>query len=540
MNAMTQRLAAALRSRACLGVIVVADVVYKALAIFFPDVHGHGFNSDEAIVGLMALRTVEHGEIPLFFYGQLFGGGPEYLLATLVFTVLPPSIGTLRLATLIMRLATDALFYGVVRILFADRLQRHVALFLFVAMSSFFHGYLGRFSGVHLNNLLLGLATVWLFCSSQRLLHRPVWKGLVIGLGVWVSNVIFIFLIPAVVVGVARQAWARAKPRWSDLGRLLLLVTAAAIGCGPRLYYLTHRAAWHVGYQGGGFTLADWGWIRGRAGMLWPDTLPAYFYGGLAGGRAVWLAQIGVSLVVLSCAYATAVAVTGFFRKAEPSAVLVCLMGAFWLTLAAVVTNREVYNEGVRYLLAVQPFAAVSVALLLDPARAWPGDGAATAGTLRMSSALGVTLLLGALGVCGSFAAPARATEQRGPAHEEIIRLLDEQSVRYGFADYWASYDIAFRTRERIKLVPFYTNRIAAYDTEVNGARRKAYVFRISAPEDSDHYRKVLQLNAAAFQRLSREWRRDASRVTSREVGPYLLMIEMPPDDGVAGPPARR
>jgi hypothetical protein len=415
-----------------------------------------------------------------------------------------------------------------------------VALFLFVTMSSFFHGYLGRFSGVHLNNLLLGLATTWLFCSGRRLLDRPVWKGLVIGLGVWVSNVIFVFLIPALVAGVARQAWARAAPRWSDLGRLLLLVAAAAIGCGPRLYYLTHRAAWHVGYQGGGFTLADWGWIRGRAGMLWPDTLPAYFYGGLASGPVASLTRLGVSLVALSCVYATVVAVIGFFRKTEPSAVLVCLMGAFWLTLAAVVTNREVYNEGVRYLLAVQPFAAVSVALLLDPARAWSRNGEGAAGALRTSSVLGVTLLLGALGVCGSFAAQGRATEQRGLAHEEIIRLLDEQNVRYGFADYWASYDVAFRTRERIKLVPFYTNRIAAYGEEVSGAARKAYVFRISAPEDSDHYRKVLQLNAAAFQRLSHQWRGENRRVTSREVGPYLLVIETPPDADPVGPPARR
>ena len=153
---------------------------------------------------------------------------------------------------------------------------------------------------------------------------------------------------------------------------------------------------------------------------------------------------------------------------------------------------------------------------------------------------LGVALLLGALGVCGSFAAPARALEQRAAAHEEIIRLLDEQNVRYGFADYWASYDVAFRTRERIKLVPFYTNRIAAYGEEVSGAARKAYVFRVSAPEDSEHYRKVLQLNATAFQRFSRQWRGEARRVTSREVGPYLLVIEMPLDDDAMAPPAPR
>ena len=57
MNTMIQRLAAALRSRSCFAVIAVADVLYKALAIFLPDVHGQGFNSDEAIVGLMALAA---------------------------------------------------------------------------------------------------------------------------------------------------------------------------------------------------------------------------------------------------------------------------------------------------------------------------------------------------------------------------------------------------------------------------------------------------------------------------------------------------
>jgi len=533
---MLERLVSALRSRFCLGVILVADALYKSLTVVFPDIHGHGFNSDEAVVGLMGLRTVEHGEFPLFFYGQTFGGGLEYLATTVTFLALPPSITALRLATLPLRLGTDLLFYGILRLIFADRLQRHVSLLLFITMSSFFHGYLGRFSGVHLNNLLLGLATVYLFCSGRRLLDRPVWKGLVIGVGVWVSNVIFVFLVPAVVVGVARQVWARAAPRVSDVSAGVAFAVALAVGCSPRLYYLGHQTAWFVGYQGGGYTLADPQWIRARLRALLPETLPAYFHGGLAGDGIPWLIHLGIALIALACLYATVLAVAGFLKRSPSGAVLFCLMGIFWATLAALVTNRQVYNEGLRYTLALQPFAAVAIALLLNPAAAWAGErgsmphapppGAFPA--IRTTATLGSALLLATLGVWGSFIAEARVPEARRLAHEEIIRLLDEQGVRRGYADYWASYDIAFRTRERITLVPLYTNRIAAYGASAHDAEPKAYVFRVSAPEDSDHYRKVLQLNASAFQRLSRTWQRTGTRVTSHAVGPYMVFIEAP------------
>jgi hypothetical protein len=187
-------------------------------------------------------------------------------------------------------------------------------------------------------------------------------------------------------------------------------------------------------------------------------------------------------------------------------------------------------------MLTLQPFAAVAIALLLNPAAAWSGMGESAPHVplpgaypaIRTTATLGLVVLLATLGVWGGFVAEPRVPAARRLAHEEIIRLLDEQGVRYGYADYWASYDIAFRTRERITLAPHYTNRIAAYGEAVLGADRKAYVFRVSAPVDSDHYRKVLQLNTAAFQRLSRTWRRDGTRVISYDVPPYVVMIEGP------------
>ena len=58
-----------------------------------------------------------------------------------------------------------------------------------------------------------------------------------------------------------------------DAASLVAFVLAAVVGCLPRLYYLTQETGWHVGYRGGGFTLADMAWIRDRLFEQLPSAL---------------------------------------------------------------------------------------------------------------------------------------------------------------------------------------------------------------------------------------------------------------------------
>ena len=52
--------------------------------------------SDEAVVGLMAIRAL-HGEFPVFYWGGLYGGSQEALVAAAAFAVSGPGTLVLKL-----------------------------------------------------------------------------------------------------------------------------------------------------------------------------------------------------------------------------------------------------------------------------------------------------------------------------------------------------------------------------------------------------------------------------------------------------------
>ena len=84
------------------------------------------FDSDQAIVGLMAKHLSEGRAFPLFFYGQSYMLGVDAWLAALVFLVTGPSVSALH-ATLMVEsvVAVSVLILALHR---ADRVSPYVAL----------------------------------------------------------------------------------------------------------------------------------------------------------------------------------------------------------------------------------------------------------------------------------------------------------------------------------------------------------------------------------------------------------------------------
>ena len=59
-------------------------------------------NSDEAIMGLMALHINNRGELPIFFYGQAYMGATEAYLAAGLFRLFGSSVILLRFVPLLL------------------------------------------------------------------------------------------------------------------------------------------------------------------------------------------------------------------------------------------------------------------------------------------------------------------------------------------------------------------------------------------------------------------------------------------------------
>src|SRR5436853_3919564 len=78
-------------------IMLLLVVLASALRIVLISQHWPVTNSDEAIMDLMALHINNHGEHPLFFYGQAYMGPIEAYIGALCFRLFGQSVFSLRL-----------------------------------------------------------------------------------------------------------------------------------------------------------------------------------------------------------------------------------------------------------------------------------------------------------------------------------------------------------------------------------------------------------------------------------------------------------
>ncbi len=182
------------------------------------------FNSDEAIVGLMAKHILE-GHIPVFFYGQFYLGSLEAMIAAVIFWLFDDMNG------LLLRLSpvTSYLAFVTVSFVWLDRWHnRSTAVWgsLFLALPPAMltvHTY--GANGGNAEMLFLG---TFLFLLVQRgftsgwSYGRVFNVGLVAGLALWTHPLSVFYLFTVLVV------WGLGSPKWPEwrnyLGRLSLFI----------------------------------------------------------------------------------------------------------------------------------------------------------------------------------------------------------------------------------------------------------------------------------------------------------------------------
>ena len=93
------------KSRAMIvALVLLAAVVLRG--VFFLRFDESYFDSDQAIVGLMAKHLLEGRAFPLFFYGQEYMLGVESWVMAPVFAVFGPSVFALRLTMVLLNAVT--------------------------------------------------------------------------------------------------------------------------------------------------------------------------------------------------------------------------------------------------------------------------------------------------------------------------------------------------------------------------------------------------------------------------------------------------
>jgi hypothetical protein len=476
------------RARWALVAVVVTTTALVLLRSYIFVRYGPAFfDSDQAVVGLMAKHLSEGRGFPLFFYGQNYMLGVEAWLAVPFFWIGGPTVAMLRaplvLVNLAVALGTVGLF---VRRGLAPGLALAATLPL-IATTPIYSVELLTVLGASVEPFLY-LLILW------ALRRRAAAFGAVFCLGC-LHREFCLLAAPAIVVALLMEGRSWSSKQW-----LSAIASMAAV------WIAIDVLKWHIntlGPDGGLRETSSLGqearilsaWLSfewaGYAARLWslvsalPDLFGARRYAlhdwGLDDTLDAGSTAAGVAIAAaVALAAVRVVAATGTTRRRAslPADHRARLAFPAYLGVVALETVA-VYglNGGIdpkaavvtRYVLfaLLAPVALVGGWLLAESHRGWRA---------------GIVVLLAVWSTL-TMADNARwLLKLRASPPDSEFRFLAADlvahGVRYGRADYWDAYVVTFFARERVVLASTDTVRISAYQTLVDAHAAEAATIR--------------------------------------------------------------
>lgn len=469
------------------------------------------FESDEAIVGLMARHILYAGDRPIFYYGQEYMGPLEPATAALSFALFGPTLFTLRLAPSIW----SVVFVGF-SAAYARRALGRPAFWWTLAYLGvpplFLITWSVKARGGYPELLALGAILLYQALDLQMAPDGRDWRwplfGAVSGLALWTDPLVVVYLGPATLYLILHL---RARLfRWTSPAA----VAAAVVAALPML---------QVNIAQPGITL------RQLAGPAVNAPITAHQ---LAHNFSEAIQQsIPVLLgIYQGCSYrpvffaARAASGIPFAPVAFTCFVLALAAGVlFVVSTARAVADRPTPADLILWVCAVTmvPFIltqqqadyVTEPRYLLPLYAAVPLFGFYWSKLWRRWSGVAYVVLLVALVVNVSgyvrflpdLAGPFIDNEPVRTGDIQLARLLEEQGVKTVYANYWLSYPIAFQTGEAVKTavigdrltVGF--NRVIPYAIAAGTDPQPALLVVTGSPDDLDA-RNWLDQHHARFQ----------------------------------------
>ena len=466
------------RERRVAAAIVILVVLLRSLVFLLWE--QSYFDSDQAIVGLMAKHLIEGRAFPVFYYGQNYMLGVEAYLAAPVFLVAGVSVATLKFPLLLLNLGIAlALLRGLTREVGLRPYAALVPVMFFALPAPVVASEILAPNGGNVAPFVYAML-MWL----TR--YRPGWCGFFFGLGFLQREFTLYALIALLAVeAIDGELWTRV-----GLRRRLSMLRAAA-----EVWLVVQILKAHSSAAGPFTSVAD----LGRPGdniveftrrfctdfnaiPLGVSRLFTEHFGVLFGTRPMALAELGIqsagtqgipgSWIVLAGAAALAVGVVGrhllrerqWRREYNFCAYLVLIA---LLSQMGYIVGRcgGLHHFTLRYeLLSTLGLAGLGGwFLLVAPSRrlrsAW------------IALALGVVLIA---------AIPTVRLLDEYVRHEPenpkrlMVKHMDARGIKYAFGDYWRAYAITFMTNERIIVAADDFQRIPVYSAIVKEHRSEA------------------------------------------------------------------
>lgn len=424
------------------------------------------FDSDQAIVGLMAKHLAEGRAFPLFYYGQTYMLGVDAWIAAPVFLVFGPTVGALHLSLLLVNLAvTTVIVVG---------LERWGALrpWYGLAASVFF-----TFAPpVTARSLIEAGANIgpFLYVPLLWMWRRfPLRWGVVLAVG-FLHREFTIYALPALLLA---DVLSSGRSREAQVRQWLVGLTVA-LACWQGIQALKPYAdLMGPGTRGeliGGFGGSQGGNIADRVSLApseWPERIRTMFIENLPrlyGTRRVaepsatqghdWM-QWPLALA-LAAAATRALWLSRTWRDGNRAAFGWYLAGVGATAVAAYIATRPSGGMVDRYLLLTLflPVGIAAVLLALEPHARVRHALVALLVVWSVNSAVDHTRLL--------------ARYLPGTESNEIRDLADglvARGIVVAEADYWRAYKLTFLARERVKVGSIDFIRIEEYRRLADG-----------------------------------------------------------------------
>jgi len=483
---------------------------------------GIAFESDEAIVDLMARHISLGRPIPTFFYGQAYMGSLNAVLVADGFRLLGESVEAGRVALLVIALLTLLSGYGLARVVTGSARVATMALLIMAIPTANALLYTSIPLGGWPDSVLyanLTLLLAWQLTVGQK---RAWWRwgalGLAAGVGWWTNPSIITALAVAGLLGL-RYFSAR---RWFVYA---LAGAAFVIGSLPWwLYNLRHD--WEAlaylfnGYGapgGASFTAGE------RALGLIGLGLPALY--GLrepaAAGFPLSLESLLILPLLLALLLDFLITLPRRLRR-EPT-VRLRAEGWVWLVFgvfALIFLVSSFFDATGRYQMPLWTPASIGLALGIDRLRRFgPALSAIALGLLlAFQGGTLVRLTQSADGLQFQL-----AEQLRVPARYDapLIAFLADEGYTHGYASFWTAYRIAFRSHERVIF-----DSILPYMEQQVGADANRYPPYVEATAEAGRVVWITQNFPALDRAIEAALAEIEVRYRVRDFGPYRVYYD--------------
>jgi 4-amino-4-deoxy-L-arabinose transferase-like glycosyltransferase len=507
------------------------------------------FNSDEAVVALMA-RHILSGARPVFFYGQAYMGSLDAYLVSLGFAIFGQKVAVIRLVQILLYLFTIITTVLIARRIFeSNRVGLLAAIFMTIPavnVTLYTTVSLGGYGEAMLiGNLLLlvGMALIQRgpligTAVQEKSVSSPVGFsipllglafsfGLLCGLGLWANGLTLVFAVP-VVIAWLWYLWQKRTVQSISVTAWLLF--AALLG------FFAGSAPW---------------WIHAIQ-VGWTQLVIELFGSAVAVEQGTWIKRILAHLFNF-----IVFGLTAAFGLRPPWEVrwlalpLLPFMLAFWYAVIAFFIQQIVRQNPYRmaYLILFGIVLVVMTGFVLTPFGADPSGRyflpltvpfvlAAAHMTHTLAKRTHFQMVIVALVVlfngwgtlqCALRYPPGITTQfdlQTAVDHRydaELIQFLYDHDERVGYSSYWVTYPLAFLSQEQLIFSPRLPYHQDMRYTERDDRYPAYTLMALSSPRVAYISARNPTLNAylrREFTRLGVDW-------TEASIGDYQVFYRL-------------